>query len=105
MGSAIAATAEADVALVALAEFTVDFREAALAQAGELRRAIAQGLVGPDHIKAEIGEILLGTAPGRSGPAAITIYKSLGVTAQDLAAGAVVLAAARAAGQGRNITL
>jgi len=105
VGSAIPATAEADSALVARAEFTVDFREAALAQAGELRRAIAEALVGPAHIRAEIGEILLGTAPGRSSAAAITIYKSLGVTAQDLAAGAVVLAGARETGQGREMLL
>jgi ornithine cyclodeaminase len=105
VGSAVPATAEADAALVARAAFFVDFREAALAQAGELRRAIAAGCVAPDHIKAEIGEILLGMVPGRSSATAITIYKSLGVTAQDLAAGAVVLAAARAAGLGREMPL
>lgn len=105
VGSAIADTAEADTALVAQSEFFVDYRVAALAQAGELRRAIAAGLVGPDHIRGEIGAVLLGTAPGRSRAAAITVYKSLGVTAQDLAAGAVVLAAARAGGSGRDIAL
>lgn len=105
VGSAIADTAEADAALVAQSEFFVDYRVAALAQAGELRRAIAVGLVGPDHIRGEIGEVLLGTAPGRSRAAAITVYKSLGVTAQDLAAGAVVFAAARAGGSGRDIAL
>ena len=105
VGSAVPVAAEADSALVARSEFFVDFREAALAQAGELRRAIAEALVGPAHIRAEIGEILLGTAPGRSSAAAVTIYKSLGVTAQDLAAGAVVLAAARATGLGREIAL
>jgi ornithine cyclodeaminase/alanine dehydrogenase-like protein (mu-crystallin family) len=105
VGSAIADTAEADEALVARSEFFVDYRVAALAQAGELRRAIAAGLVGPEHVRGEIGEVLLGTAVGRSSAAAITVYKSLGVTAQDLAAGAVVLAAARAGGMGRDIAL
>ncbi len=105
VGSAIAATAEADPELVARAEFTVDYREAALAQAGELRRAIAAGLVTADHIRGEIGAVLAGDAPGRSEAAAVTIYKSLGVTAQDLAAGAAVLAAARAAGMGQEIHL
>jgi ornithine cyclodeaminase/alanine dehydrogenase-like protein (mu-crystallin family) len=105
VGSAILETAEADAALVVRAEFYVDYRAAALAQAGELRRAIAVKLVGPDHIRGEIGEVLLGQAPGRSNPTAITVYKSLGVTAQDLAAGAAVLAAARATGKGRDITL
>jgi ornithine cyclodeaminase/alanine dehydrogenase-like protein (mu-crystallin family) len=105
VGSAIPETAEADAALVARAEFYVDYRVAALAQAGELRRAIAAGLVDPDHIRGEIGEVLLGQAPGRSGTAAITVYKSLGVTAQDLAAGAAVLAAAHSTGKGRATTL
>ena len=105
VGSAIADTAEADAALVVRSEFFVDYRVAALAQAGELRRAIAAGHVGPEHIRGEIGEVLLGTAPSRSSAKAITIYKSLGVTAQDLAAGAVVLATARASGAGRYVPL
>lgn len=105
VGSAIPTTAEADVALVARSEFYVDYREAALAQAGELRNAIAAGAVTADHVRGEIGEVLLGLAPGRSDAAAITVYKSLGVTAQDLAAGAHVLDAARAQGLGRAISL
>jgi ornithine cyclodeaminase len=105
VGSAIPTTAEADVALVARSEFYVDYREAALAQAGELRNAIAAGAVTADHVRGEIGEVLLGLAPGRSSSEAITVYKSLGVTAQDLAAGAFVLDAARAQGLGRDISL
>jgi ornithine cyclodeaminase len=105
VGSAIPTTAEADVALVALSEFYVDYREAALAQAGELRNALAAGAVTPAHIRGEIGEVLLGCSPGRSSAEAITVYKSLGVTAQDLAAGAHVLDAARAQGLGQAINL
>ena len=105
VGSAIPTTAEADIALVARSEFYVDYREAALAHAGELRNAITTGAVTADHIRGEIGELLLGLAPGRSSAAAITVYKSLGVTAQDLAAGAHVLDAARAQGLGRDISL
>lgn len=105
VGSAIPTTAEADATLVAASEFYVDYREAALAQAGELRNAMAAGLVTPDHIRGEIGELLLGQVPGRSSANAITVYKSLGVTAQDLAAGAAVLAAARVAGAGREVEL
>jgi ornithine cyclodeaminase len=105
VGSAIAATAEADGALVARAAFFVDYREAALAQAGELRRAVAAGLVTQSHVRGEIGEVLLGRVPGRADREAVTIYKSLGVTAQDLAAGAAVLAAARAAGRGLALDL
>lgn len=105
VGSAIPTTAEADIETVARSEFYVDYREAALAQAGELRAAIAAGVVGASHIRGEIGELLLGLVPGRSSAGAITIYKSLGVTAQDLAAADVVLRAARAAGIGQDINL
>ncbi|MFZ4689769.1 MAG: ornithine cyclodeaminase family protein [Polymorphobacter sp.] len=105
VGSAIPTTAEADGEMVVRSEFYVDYREAALAQAGELRNAIAAGLIGPEHIRGEIGELLLGLLPGRTGVEAITVYKSLGVTAQDLAAGDIVLRAARAAGVGREIAL
>ena len=105
VGSAVPTTAEVDADLVAAAEFYVDRREAALAQAGELRAALAAGAVAPGHIRGEIGEVLLGMVAGRSGADAITVYKSLGVAAQDLAAGHVVVQAARAAGLGREIAL
>lgn len=105
VGSAIPTTAEADNDLVARSEFYVDYREAALAQAGELRNAIAAGAVGPAHIRGEIGELLLGQVPGRSSADAITVYKSLGVTAQDLTAADVVFRAASAAGIGHEIAL
>lgn len=98
VGSAIPETAEVDEALVARALFVVDRREAALAAAGELRRAIAAGLVGQDHIHAEIGAVFAGAAPGRTSPDQVTIYKSLGVIAQDLAAARLILAKAEAEG-------
>ncbi len=96
VGSAIPDTAEVDEALVAKSVFVVDRREAALAAAGELRRAIAAGLVGEDHIHAEIGEVFTGARPGRTSPDQITVYKSLGVIAQDLAAARLLLARAQA---------
>jgi hypothetical protein len=61
-------------------------RQSALVAAAEFLVAKAEGFVGDDHIKAEIGEVLAGTAPGRTSVSAITIYKSLGHIVQDLAA-------------------
>ena len=58
-----------------------------MAAAGELLNAIQKGAVTKSHILAEIGEIADGTALGRTSPKDITVYKSLGVSAQDLAAG------------------
>jgi ornithine cyclodeaminase len=105
VGSAIPTTAEADTALVAMSQFYGDYRAATLAQAGEFRNAIAAGLITADHLIGEIGELILGRIPGRQDDTAITLYKSLGVTAQDLTAADAILEAARADGMGHEINL
>lgn len=81
---------EVDEKAVARSRFVVDSRRNALSQAGELRAAIAAGAVSRQHIHAEIGEILAATANGREDPEMITIYKSLGHVAQDLAVAAAL---------------
>jgi ornithine cyclodeaminase len=53
----------------------------------------------------ELGEVIAGTAAGRSSEDQITLYKSVGVAVQDLAAAALVLAAARERGAGQEIEL
>jgi ornithine cyclodeaminase len=103
VGSAIPTTAEVDVEAVARSRFFVDYRTAALAQAGELRRAIEAGVVGEEHIAAEIGAVLDGAA-GRTTDTDITLYKSLGVTAQDLVAADALVEAANAAGAGQRVS-
>ena len=72
--SALATTAEADAEIVRRSRFFVDHREAALAAAGDLRQAIAAGLVNESHNCAEVGEVLLGRAAGRQSEADITDY-------------------------------
>jgi alanine dehydrogenase len=100
---------EVDSATVAESIVVVESREAVLAAtpsgANDLRVPIAEGLIGPDHIHAELGELVAGTRPGRTAPDQITLYKSVGIAAQDAAAAGLVLAAARAAGLGRSVTL
>jgi ornithine cyclodeaminase len=105
VGSAIPTTAEVDSACVRRGRFYVDYREAALAQAGELLNAIKDGAVTAEHIVGEIGEVLLGAKPGRTNPEDITIYKSLGITAQDLAAAHTVYEAAKSKGLGLTVDL
>jgi ornithine cyclodeaminase len=105
VGSAIPTTAEADAEVVARARFFVDHIPAAQRAAGELKRAIEAGAVGPDHIAGEIGAVLLGAVEGRRSAGEITLYKSLGVLAQDLFAARHVLAAALAQGVGASIDL
>ncbi len=65
--------------------FIADSREHALSQAGELLHAIEQRVVDQGHVKGEIGEVLSGKVPGRTRDDQITIYKSLGHAAQDIA--------------------
>jgi ornithine cyclodeaminase/alanine dehydrogenase-like protein (mu-crystallin family) len=90
VGSSIPATREVDDDLVAMARYFVDYRPSALAQAGELLGAIAAGRVTESHVLGEIGEVLNGTVAGRVSDDDLTVYKSLGVAAQDLAAALVV---------------
>lgn len=105
VGSAIPTTAEVDDEAVSRARVFVDYRTAAEAQAGELRRAVDSGSIGPGHVIGEIGELLLGRIDGRRSPDDITLYKSLGVPAQDLAAAATLIDAARAEKAGVNLDL
>lgn len=105
VGSAIPTTAEADTALVAKSRFYGDYNDATRAQAGEFRNALAEGLITPEHLLGEIGDVLLSRVPGRQSEADITIYKSLGVTAQDLAAADAILQAAIAQGLGQELDL
>lgn len=88
VGSSGPGQAEIASDLVAGSRFIVDHREHVLAHGGEFLRAKAAGLVDDDHIAAELGQVLSGARLGRTGPADITLYKSLGHAAQDLAAAA-----------------
>jgi ornithine cyclodeaminase/alanine dehydrogenase-like protein (mu-crystallin family) len=63
----------------------VDQRAACLEEAGDLIIPIAEGLIAPDHIRAEIGEVLAGRAPGRRSESEITLFKSVGNAVLDVA--------------------
>ncbi|MBL8176590.1 MAG: ornithine cyclodeaminase family protein [Bryobacterales bacterium] len=76
---------EIDPALLHRATIVVDSRVSALAESGDIR------LTPNIAIHAELGEVLARTAPGRATRAEITIFKSLGLAVEDVAAGALVL--------------
>ena len=96
---------EVDDDCVARSRYYVDYRGSALAQAGELLHAIGAGRVSESHIVAEIGEVLDGRVPGRRADEEITVYRSLGVAAQDLAAATLVLRRAEESGAGTVVGL
>jgi len=88
-------TREADARAFERARVFTEVTEFALAEAGDLLMAIAEGAFSADRIEGEIGAVLEGTVAGRTGAAEITLYKSLGNVAQDLAAASHVLARSR----------
>jgi ornithine cyclodeaminase len=94
---------EVDDATVRDAVLVVESRESALTPPP----AGAPELVGldPEHVHADLGELVTGAKPGRTAPDQITLYKSVGVAVQDAAAAALVLAAARDRGAGHEIEL
>ena len=94
---------EVDEQTVADALLVVESRDSALAPPP----AGAPELVGiqPTDVHAELGELVAGTKPGRSSEDQITLYKSVGVAVQDVAAAALVLAAAKGRSMGRVIEL
>jgi ornithine cyclodeaminase len=81
---------EVDDDVVTASRFFVDSRTSARAEAGELKHAMDAGLVSEGHVLGEIGDVLSGGIVGRRGDHDITVYKSLGVAAQDLAAAHVI---------------
>jgi alanine dehydrogenase len=83
----------------------VDSRDGALAEAGDILTPLREGVIDERHVHAELGELLAGTKAGRSSMAQITLYKSLGLAVQDLAAAALFVRAAEAAGIGGRIAL
>jgi ornithine cyclodeaminase/alanine dehydrogenase-like protein (mu-crystallin family) len=94
---------ELDVATVADSAFYTDKRESAENEAFDYRDALEAGAIGPDHIRGEIGEILIGVAPGRQSPEEVTVFRSLGLAVEDLAAAEYVVRRAREQGVGVEV--
>jgi ornithine cyclodeaminase/alanine dehydrogenase-like protein (mu-crystallin family) len=83
-----------------------DSRESVTAEAGEYQAAVREGLIeGEGHIRAELGEVLAGMAPGRTGEDEITLFRSLGLAVEDLAAAQVAVSRARERGLGTEVEL
>lgn len=87
---------ESDGALLARARLVVDTRAGALAEAGDVVQAIAEGAITPAAIHAELAELCRGTHPGRATAEEVTVFKSVGWAGEDLAA--AILAQARLGG-------
>lgn len=86
VGAFTPATRELDSAAVVRSSLYVDRRESALSEAGEFLIPCGEGLIDEGHIVGELGDLLLGQVPGRRSPDEITLFKSLGIAVEDLAA-------------------
>jgi ornithine cyclodeaminase len=84
VGACVPGDRELDTAIMAEAAVFADSRESVSHEAGDFLLAQGEGVINP--VRAELGEILVGTAPGRAGADEITVFESLGVAAEDLAA-------------------
>ena len=91
VGSSVPGPVEIDDDLVVKSRFVADSRVNVLAAGAEFLKAKEAGLIGDEHIVAEIGEVLAGKIPGRRTAEEITLYKSLGHIVQDLASLATIL--------------
>ncbi len=104
IGSFTAEMQEIDVAAVARSRVFVDSLESARAEAGDLVIAHRQGETRPEDWT-EIGLVFDGSAPGRRSAEEMTLFKSVGVAVQDIAACALALERARAQGLGSTVEL
>lgn len=96
VGSSIAAARELEADLVASASLFVDRRESTTNESGDYLAAVEHGAT----IRAELGELLTGTAEGRKSESEITLFKSLGLAVEDLASAAFLYERARQDGRG-----
>lgn len=105
VGASVPSWRELDTEAVRRAALFTDRRESLESEAGEYRLALQEGVIGPDHLQAELGEVLVGAHPGRSSSDEITLFRSLGLAVEDLAAGRLAYRRAREKGIGTPVDL
>jgi ornithine cyclodeaminase len=105
VGSSIPTARELDGATMAAARIVVDARESATNESGDILLAQREGALAHDLELIELGEVLSGSARGRTGADELTVFVSLGLAVEDLAAAELALRVAAAAGLGVEVPL
>lgn len=106
IGASLPTAREIEVETVAASALFVDSRESLRNEAGEYLLAVEEGAIsGEDHVRGELGEVLAGLAPGRRDDGELTLFRSLGLAVEDLAAAEHAVAAARRLGLGTEVQL
>jgi ornithine cyclodeaminase len=103
VGACVPTAREIDTATMAAAALFVDSRESAANEAGDVLLATAEGAIGTGAIRAELGEVIIGTAPGRADDQEITLFESLGLAVEDFATAAHAYRKAGPAGAGTPV--
>ncbi|MGZ9256341.1 MAG: ornithine cyclodeaminase family protein [Candidatus Binatia bacterium] len=96
---------EIDGATLKRAKVVVDSREAVMAECGDILLALKEQSIGAAEIHGEIGEVLAGAKTGRSSPSEVTLYKSVGIAIQDVAAAQMVYRKALAQNVGTHVEI
>ena len=105
VGSSVPFTRELDTAAVVKARLFVDRRESTINEAGDFLFPKKEGAIGDDHIQGDIGDVLLGRIVGRASEAEVTLFKSLGLAVEDLAAAQHIYQKALEKGMGTAVEL
>jgi len=100
VGSCFPTARELDTNAVRRARLYTDCRESCLKEAGDFIIPRNEGSIDDGHLIGEVGEVFLGRIPGRRSPDEITLYESLGVAVEDLAAAHAIHRRARESGAG-----
>lgn len=95
--------AELDAEVVADATLFADRRESLLGESGDWLNAVRQLGLEPDHVRAELGDVLVGRHPGRTGVSELTLFESMGLAVEDLAAAVLCVERARERGLGSEV--
>jgi len=104
VGSHSMTAREMDTESVVRSRVVVDSYDACWAESGDVMIPIEEGAITRDHVKAELGEVVLGKKPARSSAMEITLFKSNGLAFQDAVTAALALERARAAGVGTEFS-
>lgn len=103
VGAAVPTARELDSETMAAATLIADRRESAEHEAGDYVIPLREGAIGADHIAAELGEVLVGAHPGRTADDELTVFESVGLAVEDLAAAELVVRKARERGVGVEV--
>ena len=94
VGASSPKSRELDTAAIVRSTLFVDRRESALNESGDVLMPIAEGAIMPNHIVAELGEVVTRSHRGRTSNTEVTVFKSLGLAVEDVAAAQFVHARA-----------